>query len=51
MASRNKCAEQFVERPEQDMMHSAFMAVAFNVAAVIFHDPFKMPAQNGTILL
>ncbi len=42
---------QFIQPQEQDMTHSAVMAAAFNVAAVLFHDPLKSPAQKGTVVL
>ncbi len=32
------------------MTHSAVMAAAFYVPAVIFHDPVETPAQKGTAL-
>ena len=32
------------------MTHSAVMAVAFYVAAIIFHDPLEAPAQKGTVV-
>ncbi len=46
----DKRTEQFIQTQEQDMAYSAVMAAAFNVPAVIFHDPLEMPVQKGTVV-